>query len=102
VNQHGLVGSMRGLANKMQRRFPQLPCGQHMRDAAGAMDRGQHASATRHLHAAIGSLAPLQLSRAGIHDDAGFVDAKAAMHEAHRHLLLVKDHQEEAGKVMAQ
>jgi hypothetical protein len=92
-----IASSMRGLANHMQARFPQLPCGQHTRDAAGAMDRGQHASATRHLNAAIGSLAPLQILRSGVRDDEGHQDAKAFMHEAHRHLLLVKDH-EEAGK----
>ena len=62
--------SMRGLASRVQRRFPQMAAHQHIRDAAGALDRGQPDGAQRHLHAAISSLAPMQLRRAGIHDDA--------------------------------
>jgi hypothetical protein len=75
----------------MQHRFPELPVHQHVRDAAAALDRGQHDGAQRHLHAAIASLSPLQIRRAGVSDDDGHRAAKIFMDQAHRHLLLTKD-----------
>lgn len=85
---------MRDLAGRMRTRFPQLPVHKHVRDAAAALDRSQHDGAIRHLNAACASLAPLQIRRMGISDDEGHKDAKLFMDQAHRHLLLVKDHQD--------
>jgi hypothetical protein len=90
---------MRGLAGRMQRRFPQHPVHGHVRDAAAALDRGQHQGAIRHLNAACASLAPLQLTRMGLTHDADHTDAKRLMDQAHRHLLLVKDQQDQAGRL---
>jgi hypothetical protein len=89
---------MRGLAGRMQKRFPQLPVHMHVHDAASALDRGQHDGAVRHLNAACASLAPLQIRRAGLVHDDDHTDAKRFMDEAHRHLLLVKDYQD-AGRL---
>jgi len=94
VNRGAISASMRDLAQRMQRRFPQHPAHEHVRDAASALDRGQHQGAIRHLNAAISSLSPLQIRRMGISDDEGHQDAKTYMDQAHRHLLLVKDHQD--------
>jgi hypothetical protein len=93
--------SMRGLASRVQRRFPGHVAHQHLRDAAGAVDRGHPDGAIRHLNAAISSFAPMQLRRAGIHDDAAHIDAKKLMSEAHRHLLLTKDIQDAPGPTAA-
>jgi hypothetical protein len=78
----------------MQRRFPQHPAHMHIRDAAAALDDGRHDGAQRHRHAAIASLSPLQIRRAGLAHDDDHADAKLFMSQAHRHLLLVKDHQD--------
>jgi hypothetical protein len=94
VNKGEVSASMRGLAGRMQKRFPALPVHGHVRDAAAALDDGRHDGAIRHLNAACASLAPLQISRAGLTHDDDHQDAKMFMDEAHRHLLLVKDHQD--------
>jgi len=92
---------MRDLASRMARRFPAHPAHQHVRDAASALDDGRHDGAQRHLHAAIASLAPLQIRRMGLAHDDDHTDAKRFMSQAHRHLLLVRDH-EDARKEPAQ
>jgi hypothetical protein len=94
VNKGEISSSMRDLAGRMQRRFPQLPVHEHVRDAAAALKDGRHDGAKRHLNAAIASLAPLQLTRAGLTHDEDHQDAKTFMDEAHRHLLLVKDNED--------
>ncbi len=92
---------MRDLSARMARRFPQHPAHQHVRDAATMLDLGQHDGARRHLNAAIASLSPLQIRRMGLSHDEDHQDAKLFMDQAHRHLLLVKDH-EDARKEPAQ
>ena len=100
MNRGEVLSSMRDLAQRMQRRFPQHPAHEHVRDAAAALGRGQHDGARRHLNAAIASLAPLQLTRMGLAHDDDHHDAKLFMDQAHRHLLLVKDQQDQdAGRL---
>jgi hypothetical protein len=83
--------SMRRLADRVQRQFPETVAHQHLRDAARALDSGRTEGASRHLNAAINTFTPQNLHRHGIQDDEGYTAGKSFMHEAHRHLLLVKD-----------
>jgi hypothetical protein len=101
VRRREISSSLRDLAGRMQKRFPQLPVHMHVRDAASALDDGRHDGAQRHLNAAISSLSPLQIRRAGLAHDEDHQDAKTFMDQAHRHLLLVRDH-EDARKEPAQ
>jgi hypothetical protein len=68
---------------------------QHLRDAASAVRAKNDAGARRHLHAAIASLAPQQLTRHGVTDDDSHAAAKGLMDEANRHAVLVSDLQDQ-------
>jgi len=83
--------SMRKLAKRLDTEHPLMNSGQHLRDAANALEDGNHEGAQRHLTAAIGNMTPQSLRRHGMLDDASHNMAKSNMDAVHRHLLLVKD-----------
>ena len=91
MNAGAVAGSMRELAGRVRRQFPQMIAHQHIADAADALDRGLHDGAVRHLNAAVSGFAPLHLGRQGVWDGDGRAQAKRFMDEAHRHVLLVRD-----------
>ena len=83
--------SIRKLAAHVQGSHPDMSVHQHLRDAAKVLEKGNEEGAQRHLRAAMFALTPQSLLRNGVHDDAGHLSAREAMHGVHRHLLLVKD-----------
>lgn len=90
--------SMSRLAGHLQDSNPDLPAHQHLRDAARTLRSGNEEAAQRHLRAAIFSLTPQSLMRNGQHTDDLHIAARSAMHDVHRHLLLVKDITDVAAK----
>jgi hypothetical protein len=91
VNPEQTGASLRQLADRARKAFPDHPAHLHLADAARAVSDGQFAGAQRHLHAAIASFTPQHLHRLGYSDDISHQAGKKLMGEAHRHLLLVKD-----------
>ncbi len=86
-----LSGSLRRLADKAQKSFPQMNAHAHIRDAAHALDQGNTVAARRHLHAATAQFTPQSVSRHGLASDTDHQAAQGLMGEVARHALLVKD-----------
>lgn len=82
---------IRSTAATLEDRHPELIAHQHLRDAAKVLEHGSLQGAKRHLDAAMELLTPRNLIRHGITDDDGHADAKALMHETHRHRLAIQD-----------
>jgi hypothetical protein len=95
---------MRELAGRVRKRFPAHAAHLHISDAANALDMGLLDGPIRHLRAAMHTLSPLELHRAGIRNDApagqhsnvpeadrDYAAATRFADEAHRHLLAVRD-----------
>jgi hypothetical protein len=93
--------SMSRLADHVQQDHPDLLVHQHLRDAARTLRQGNEEASQRHLRAALFSLTPQSLMRNGKHTDDDHMAARAAMHDTHRHLLLVKDISDVAAKNQA-
>ena len=92
---HPLSSGLRGLADDLDTRHPDMGAGDHVRDAANMMDIGMHDAAKRHLRAAMANMTPQSLTRHGkILDDQHNL-AKRSMDDIHRHLLLVQQDQDE-------
>jgi len=83
--------SMRKLAAHVQESHPDMSVHDHLRDAARTLESGNEEASQRHLRAAMFALTPQSLMRNGLHTDDHHVAARGAMHDVHRHLLLVKD-----------
>ena len=93
--------SMSKLAGHLQENNPDLPAHKHLRDAARMLRSGNEEAAQRHLRAAMFTLTPQSLMRNGQHTDDLHIAARAALHDVHRHLLLVKDITDVAAKNQA-
>lgn len=99
------TGPMKAQAARQMRRtaamldvdHPETVAGDHLRDAAKMLDRGQMDSTKRHLDAAMEVLTPRNLYRHGITDDEGHATAKHHMHQVHRHRLAVEDIEDTRG-----
>ncbi len=85
------ASGMRALAGKIDEELPGMAAPQHLRDAARALESGNHTGAKRHLQAAMHTMAPLSLMRHGILDDDGHAKAKVNMDLINRHHMLVSD-----------
>jgi hypothetical protein len=92
---HPLSPQLRGLADDLDVRHPDLGAGDHVRDAADALDAGLHDGAKRHLRAAMANLTPASLTRHGLTQDGDHQAAKRSMDDIHRHLLLVQQDADE-------
>src|SRR6266516_8186889 len=88
---------MRRTAAMLDQDHPETVAGDHLRDAAKMLDRGQLDSTKRHLDAAMEVLTPRNLYRHGITDDEGHATAKHHMHQVHRHRLAVEDIEDTRG-----
>jgi len=85
------ASGMRALAGKIDDEMPGMAAPHHLRDAARALESGNHAGAKRHLQAAMHTMTPMSLMRHGVLDDDGHSKAKANMDLINRHHLLVGD-----------
>jgi hypothetical protein len=85
------ASGMRALAGKIDDELPGMAAPQHLRDAARALESGNHAGSKRHLMAAMHTMTPLSLMRHGILDDDGHAKAKVNMDLINRHHMLVSD-----------
>jgi hypothetical protein len=85
---------MRSLAGKIDEELPGMAAPQHLRDAAHALESGNHDGAKRHLQAAMHTMTPMSLMRHGVLDDDGQSKAKVNMDLINRHHLLVSDLQD--------
>lgn len=85
------ASGMRALAGKIDDELPGMAAPQHLRDAARALESGNHAGAKRHLQSAMHTMAPMSLMRHGILDDDGHAKAKVNMDLINRHHMLVSD-----------
>lgn len=85
------ASGMRALAGKIDEEMPGMAAPQHLRDAARALESGNHAGAKRHLMAAMHTMAPLSLMRHGVLDDDGHSKGKVNMDLINRHHMLVSD-----------
>lgn len=88
------ASGMRALAGKIDDELPGMAAPQHLRDAARALESGNHDGAKRHLQAAMHTMAPMSLMRHGVLDDDGHAKAKVNMDLINRHHLLVADLQD--------
>lgn len=91
---HPQAPALRATARRLKAVHPDLGVHQHLTDAANALDHGLHEGAQRHLRAAIGLLTPQSLRRHGLLTDDQHDAAKASMDAVHRHLLLLKEHED--------
>lgn len=98
---HPLSPALRGLASDLDTRHPGLGAGDHVRDAADALDMGLHEGAKRHLRAAMANMTPQSLMRHGQILDDDHNAAKRSMDDIHRHLLLVQQDQDEGDGAQA-
>jgi hypothetical protein len=85
------ASGMRALAGKIDEELPGMVAPQHLRDAARALESGNHVGAKRHLQAAMHTMTPLSLTRHGVLDDHGHSLAKVNMDLINRHHMLVSD-----------
>jgi hypothetical protein len=93
-----LAGSLRRVADAHGDQLPETITHKHIRDAAARLDRGDTSGAIRHLQTAAHSLTPQSMYRHGVQDDGGHQAARRGMYEVTRHILLIKDVQDdEAG-----
>lgn len=92
------VRQMRRTAAMLDADHPETVAGDHLRDAARTLERGQLDGAKRHLDAAMEVLTPRNLIRHGITDDEGHATAKHHMHQVHRHRLAVQDIEDTQGR----
>lgn len=85
------ASGLRVLAGKIDDELPGMVAPQHLRDAARALESGNHDGAKRHLQSAMHTMTPLSLMRHGVLDDDGHSKAKVNMDLINRHYLLVRD-----------
>lgn len=86
-----VLTGLRSLAGQVDEDMPAMHTGNHMRDAARAVEHGNLQGAKRHLEAAMATLTPQSLYRHGVTDDAGHNAAKMHMSGINRHHLLIHD-----------
>lgn len=85
------VSGMRTLAGKIDADLPGMATPHHLRDAANALEQGNHEGAKRHLQSAMHTMTPNSMMRHGVLDDDGHSRAKVNMDLINRHYLLVRD-----------
>lgn len=85
------ASGMRALAGKIDEELPGMVAPMHLRDAARALESGNHTGAKRHLQAAMHTMTPMSLTRHGVLDDDGHSKAKVIMDLINRHHMLVSD-----------
>ena len=85
------TSGLRALAGKIDNELPGMVAPHHLRDAARALESGNHEGAKRHLQSAMHTMAPVSLMRHGVLDDDGHSRAKVNMDLINRHYLLVRD-----------
>lgn len=85
------VSGMRTLAGKIDADLPGMATPHHLRDAANALEQGNHDGAKRHLQSAMHTMTPNSMMRHGVLDDDGHSKAKVNMDLINRHYLLVRD-----------
>jgi len=89
---HGI----RRLARQARQDLPGHIAGDHLDDAARVLDLGLADGSIRHLRAAGGSLAPVQLKWLGITDDDTHAKAARLASEAIRHAIRVRNENPQA------
>jgi len=91
VDKRRTAGGLRTLAGKIESELPGMATPQHLRDAARALEAGNHEGAKRHLQSAMHTMIPTSLTRHGVLDDDGHSKAKISMDLINRHYLLIRD-----------
>jgi hypothetical protein len=87
--------ALRALAKRVEQGHAIEATPGHLRDAARAVERGNHEGARRHLIAAMHTFEPRMLYRHGIMNDSGHARARADLGQVHRQYLRVRDVQDE-------